>query len=272
VSVLSDPPLAIVWNPRSLEIVGEIDLGHLEREGYPLEVWTTVAHNGLVYIPGRWSDWDGERIYPGVSLTIIDPTAMKVVGVAEDDRCASGGRPVFDEAGYAYVMGDGRNYAIQMFANAAGETAPTNCLLRIAPGETEFEENYYYAIPSLTDGRESISELETASTASGIAFSMVFHPDKLPEGVEPVDFDFWDVPAHKLWRIELADPPSAEPVDGIPFSAIGFSGTPLGGHLYTGESPDGNDTEVYEIDPVTNSATKRFAMDGYFNGLYGLSE
>lgn len=270
VSVIGDQAIAVVWNPATMEIVGEIDLSHLVREGYELEVWTTVAHDGLVYVPARWSDWEGGRIYPSVSTTIIDPDAMSVVGVAEDDRCASGGRVVFDDEGYAYVMGDGRNYSIQMFANASGGTAPDNCLLRIPPGETDFEEGYHHTIPSLTDGLQSISELETAEQGSGIGFAKMFYPDELPPDVEPVDFDFWGYQAHKMWRIELADPPSAEPVEGIPFSTIGFAGSMFEGHLYSGESPDGNTSEVYEIDPDTNQASLRFVMDGYFNGLYAL--
>jgi len=270
VSVFSEPAVAVVWDPSTMEIRGEIPLPFLERDGYALEVWTTVTHDGLVYIPGRWADWDGERIYPGVSLTILDPKEMKILGTAEDDRCASGGRPVFDEAGYAYVMGDGRNYSIQAFANARGEadTAPDNCLLRIAPGQTDFEADYYYTIPSLTDGKQSITELDTAVQGSGVAFAKMFYPEKLPEGVEPFGFDFWEVPAHKLWKIKLADPPTAEEVDDIPFAAIGFDSHAIGGRLYSGESPDGQDSEIYEIDPETNHAEKVFDMKGYFYGLY----
>ncbi|MCA9641722.1 MAG: hypothetical protein KC492_13545, partial [Myxococcales bacterium] len=110
VSVLSGQAIAVIWNPTTLEITGEVDLGHLVQPGLDLEVWTTTAHNGLVYIPGRWANWDEGKIRPTVSLTIVDPKQGKVVAVAEDDRCASGGRIVFDQAGYGYVMGDGRNY------------------------------------------------------------------------------------------------------------------------------------------------------------------
>jgi hypothetical protein len=38
--------------------------------------------------------------------------------------------------------------------------------------------------------------------------------------------------------------------------------------LYSGESPDGQDSEIYEIDPETNHAEKVFDMKGYFYGLY----
>lgn len=272
VSVLSGPDVAVVWDPSTMQIVGEVALGHPAREGYSLEVWTTVAHDGLVYIPGRYADWEGGRVYPGVSLTILDPKNLRVVAVAEDDRCASGGRVVFDAAGYGYVMGDGRTYSSHMFANARGETAAPNCILRIPPGGTDFETDYYYAIPSLTGGLESITELETASQGSGLAFAKMFYPDQLPDGVEPVDFGFWSVPAHKFWRIELADPPRAEVVEDIPFSTVGFTGSALAGSLFVGESDDGAVTEVYEIDPEANRATPRFTMDGYFYGLFELSD
>ena len=272
VSVLSGPALAVVWNPQTMEILRTIELPHLVVEGYSVEVWTTIAHDGLVYVPGRWADWDVGKVRNGVSTTIIDPVEGEIVGVAEDDRCASGGRVVFGKDGYAYVMGDGRNYSIQMYANAAGKPAPENCLLRIAPGETDFDEDFYYSIPALTGGLESISELDTARQGGGFAFAKMFDATKLPEGVEAVDFGFWNLPVHRLWRIELADPPVAEPVEGLPYAAIGFDGFAFRGKLYTGESLDeGATSDVYENDPDANRGALRFRMDGYFNGLFELS-
>lgn len=270
VSVLSNPPVAVIWNPSTMEIRGTVGLEHLARPGYELEVWTTVAHGGLVYIPGRWADWQGGRVLDGVSLTILDPKAMKVLAVAEDDRCTSAGRIVFDEAGYGYVMGDGRTYCSQMYALARGEEPGENCFLRLPPGGTDFEEDYYHSVPSLTGGLEAIGELDTAQQGSGIGFAKLFYRDHLPEGVEPVDFTFWGYQAHKMWRFELGDPPVAREVEGIPFAAIGFNASNMGGRLYSGESPDGAVSDVYEIDPATNRATLKFRMDGYFNGLFEL--
>jgi hypothetical protein len=272
VSVLSSPPLAVVWNPSTMQIRGEIALPHLTRDGYEVEVWTTVAHDGKVYIPGRWADWTGGRIFPGVSTTIIDPKTLQIVAVAEDDRCASGGRVVFDEAGYGYVMGDGRNYSAQMFVNAGGTgAAPENCILRIPPGGTDYEADYYYTVKSLTGGIPSITEFETATDGEGIAFAKMVYLDRLAGGPAPADFDYWEEQAHKLWRIKLARPPVAEEVDGIPFSAIGFTGSAFGGKLYSGESLDaGATSDVYETDPASNKAVLRFKMDGYFNGLHEL--
>lgn len=272
VSVLSGAAVAVVWNPKAMELKGAVDLGHLPRAGYELEVWTTVSHEGLVYVPARFSDWEGARIGSGVSMTIIDPKSLTIVGVAEDDRCASGGRVVFDRAGYGYVMGDGRNYSAQMFAHASGAEPPDNCLLRIPPGGSDFEQGYFHSIPALTGGLQSITELQPARQGSGVAFAKMFYRDELPPGVQPVDFAFWAERANKLWRLELGDVPAAREVEGAPFSAIGFDGSALHGRLYSGESLDGGGTsEVYEVDPQTNEAVRRFTMNGYFYGLYDLS-
>ncbi|WP_373048538.1 hypothetical protein [Vulgatibacter sp.] len=271
VSVISSPPLAVIWNPTTMEVRGTVGLEHLKHEGYDLEVWTTVAHDGLVYIPGRGSDWVGGRILDGVAVAILDPRKMDLVGTAQDDRCNSGGRIVFDEAGYGYVMGDGRNYCHQMFATARDEQEiAENCILRIAPGATDFEADYFHTVKSITGGYESIGEFETAQQGSGIAFSKIFYPERLPAEVKPVDFTFWGHPVHKTWRIVLGDTPSAQEVEGVPFSVIGFGGSGFEGKLYSGESADGSTSDVYEIDPATNQASLKFRMDGYFNGLYEL--
>lgn len=268
VSVLTGPKVAVIWNPQTMTITGEVDLSSLAREGWELEAWTTTAYDGKVYIPGRWADWTGGRIRPGVSLTILDPKTKTFV-TAEDDRCSSGGRIVFDAQGYGYVMADGRSYSIQMYANAAGQQAPVNCLLRIAPGQTTFEKDYYFTIPSLTGGPESIGELDTAKNGTGIAFAKMFHRDQLPAGMEPVDFKFWNEKTTKMWRLELGNPPTAKPVEGAPFASLGFTPVALDGFYYSGESPNGGQTtDVYQIDPATNVATVKFKIDGYFYGIY----
>jgi hypothetical protein len=269
VSISTEAAVAVTWNPSTMEILDTIELPHLVREGYGVEVWTTLAEDGLVYIPARWADWEGGRIYPLVSTTILDPRTGTIVGIAEDDRCASGGRIVFDEAGYGYVMGDGRSYASHMFANAAGETAAPNCLLRIAPGETDFEADYHVEIPSLTGGYESATELEFASQGSGVGFTWLFYPEELPAGVEPIDFAFWSYPVFKLWKITLGDVPEAEEVVGVPFSVLGFEGASLDDHLYVALG-DNETSVIYEVDPEAGTATERFTMDGYFYGLFAL--
>ncbi|MEM6730313.1 MAG: hypothetical protein AAF658_02085 [Myxococcota bacterium] len=272
VSVIESEARAIIWNPTTMRDLQEITLTDLvPPSGFSSESFTTTTHNGLVYIPGRFTNWFGGQVRPEVRLTILDPSTGTVLGTAQDDRCASGGRVVFDAAGYGYVMGDGRNYSNHLFEGLGGPAAQDNCLLRIPPGGTDFESDYYYSIPSLTGGRQSITELEGVVPNSGVAFSKMFYPERLPSGVSVDEsFGFWEEQAHRMWRIELADPPVAQEVQNIPFSTVGFAGSAIDGLLFTGESPDGQDTDVYAVNPVTNSASFRFQMKGLLEGIYPL--
>lgn len=272
VSVLTGPAVAVVWNPTTMSVTGTIDLSHLVRDGYSLEAWTVVAHDGLVYVPGRWADWEGGRILQRMSLTILDPATLSVVAVAEDDRCGAGGQVTFDSRGYAYMMGDGRNRMMQVFAASRGEPVVPNCLLRIAPGGTSFEEDYFFEVPALTGGLDAMTEMQSATRSDGIGFALMEYPDRISADLDQVNFEHWDTPAYKMWRIVLGDTPTAEVVDGANFSVVGFSPASVAGKLYNPESDDGSESGVYEIDPTTNAATLRFTMDGYFAGLLPLTE
>jgi len=271
VSVLTGPAVAVVWNPKTMSVEGTIDLAHLVRDGYSLEAWTVTAHDGRVYVPGRWADWEGGRVLQRMSLTILDPAALSVVAVAEDDRCGNGGQVTFDRRGYAYMMGDGRNQMMQVFAAARGEPVVDNCLLRIAPGGTDFEPDWFFEIPSLTGGLDSMTELQSATRTDGVGFTLMRYPDRISAELDPVNFEHWDTPAYRMWRLELGDEPTAQAVEGANFSVVGFSPASVAGKLYNPESDDGSESRVYEIDPVTSTATLRFTMDGYFAGLLPLT-
>lgn len=270
VSVLTEAYLAVIWNPADMSIKGTVDLSHLKKDGYSMEAYTTTTHNGLVYIPGKWVNWTTAQVDQTVSMTILDPKAMKVIGFAEDHRCGAGGRPIFDARGYAYVMADGRNQSMQSFAAASGKPQVPNCLLRIAPGTTHFEDNWFFEIPALTGGLDSMTELEAGAPDIGAAFSMMKYEDRIPANIDRVNFEHWSVPAYKMWRLTLGDTPKAEEVQGSNFTVVGFSGSAVGGKLYSSESPDGVKSTVFEVDPVTNTATEKFSMDGYFGALLPL--
>jgi hypothetical protein len=274
-SVFSDPAVAIVWNPKTMTVKGTIDLSqqtHFLRPGYQTETWTVVSHGGLVYAPTRWGDWTGSRIYPGVGLLILDPAQLKIVALAEDDRCASGGRPAFDAAGNAYVIGDGRNQSLQMFARAAGKPVTPNCLLRIPAGQTDFAADYFFKIPDLTGGVDAMTELTPVKDGDPTTFVLMFDESQLPAGMKADSFDYWNAPAHKAWKLSLGDTPTATVVQNAPFTAIGFTAIPMNGKLYQGGAPGADGlSEVYAIDGATNAATGVvFKMEGYFSGLYPL--
>jgi hypothetical protein len=272
VSVLTEQYVAVVWDPSTMRITGEVDLSMLQKDGYSLEAFTTVVHGGLVYIPGKWVNWETNDILQRVNVTIVDPKKLEVAGSTNDDRCGGGGRVTFDSKGYAYVLADGRNQAMQEFAKAKGEKSVVNCLLRIPPGEMEFEQDYFVEIPSLTGGLDVMTELEAPSVDSDAGFALMQYPDRIPEDADRVSFEHWDVPAYKRWRITLGDEPKAEEVEGANFTVVGFSSSGVNGKLYSGESEDGSESTIYETDPETNTSVEKFRMQGYFSGIYPISK
>lgn len=260
--------VAVVWNPDTMEIIDTIDLSYLQKDGFDAEFWTVTYYQGRVYVPVRYANWDDFVIDKSVTLVIIDAETDTILATATDSRCHSGGRPVFTSSGDAYVMADGRNWSAQLFATVGSSEVPTNCLLRIRAGALEFDPDYLVEIPTLTEGLEVATELETGLDGSGVAFAKMFYPDALPAEVPiATDFVFWEEPAFKMWRIELGDTPSAVPVSDLPFSALAWEGASLEGKLYTGESPDYASSRIYEIDPQTNQAVPLFEMEGTFYGL-----
>ena len=272
VSILTEAYVAVVWNPTTMKIKGTIDLGSLKKDGYILETYTTTARDGLVYVPGTWVNWKTTDVLQKVSMTVLDPKELTILSTAEDDRCGGNGRVIFDERGYAYVMSTGRNLSMQVFAEAKGKPVVPNCLLRIAPGESDFEEAFLHTIPELTDGLDAMTELEPGDMSSGIGFTMLYYKDKLPDGLDLVSFEHWQQPVYKMWRIVLGDEPHAEVVKGAELSVVGFSGSSVNGKLYSGESSDGVETTVTELDPESNTAVQKFTMKGYFSALLPLDD
>ncbi len=250
VSVLTEQYVAVVWDPATMRITGEVDLSLLQQDGYALEAFTTVVHDGLVYIPAKWVNWETHDILQRVNMTIVDPKKGEIVGSANDDRCGAAGRVTFDSNGYAYVLADGRNQAMQEFAKAKGQKSVPNCILRMAPSQLEFEQDYLVEIPSLTGGLDVMTELEAPSVDSDVGFALMQYPDRIPEDTDRVNFEHWNVPAYKRWRITLGDEPKAEEVEGANFTVVGFSSSGANGKLYSGESEDGSKSTVYETDPT----------------------
>ena len=103
----------MVWNPETMEITGSVDLGSLRKQGTDAEFWTVTHHEGRVYVPVRYANWTTGVIDKSVILVVIDAATDQVLGTLRDERCHSGGRPVFAPNGDAYVLADGRSWSAQ---------------------------------------------------------------------------------------------------------------------------------------------------------------
>jgi len=258
----------IVWNPSTMEIAGEIDLSMLKKDDFNIELWTASLAGDRVYVPLRYVNFNAKEIFHQVSVVQIDAAADKVVGVAHDDRCVGASTPAVTDDGTVYVLADGRSYLAQVYAVEKKETPPANCILRIRPGETSFDPDFFVSVPSIAGGRDVVTSLWYVR--DGVGYAKMYYPEQLEPGADTSGFQFWFNPAFKLWRIQLGDQVSAEEVNGAPFSMIAFGGASIGGSLFLGETQDAKTCTVYAMDPDKNQAEPRFEMQGAMRDLYRL--
>jgi len=266
----------VAWDPTSMTIVDELDIGGFTKSGFSPEFWTSSVHDSRLYVPVRYANWDQGAIDDSVVLAIYDVETLDLVGVAEDSRCASGGRPVFASNGDAYVVADGRNWSRQLFAHVGHQTIPSNCILRIEAGQTDFDADYYVETRSLLGDDAGVEGLlpEIATEAipptanGGVGFLQVFDPNLLPSSATVgADFAFWGQPAFPHYRFTVGDAPKLEIVGGIEPSVLGWAGSVTDGGVFVCRGTSHEGCTVYELDESTNAATPLFAVEGAMSNL-----
>ncbi|WP_169796516.1 DUF4374 domain-containing protein [Chondromyces crocatus] len=258
----------IVWNPSTMEIDGEIDLAPLKREGFDIEIYYPNRAGNRVYTPLRYVNFAAGEILHEVGLVQIDTDGDVVVADAHDDRCVGASQPAIADDGTLYVLADGRSYLAQLYATQRMTPPPKNCILRILPGETTFDPDFYTEIQAITGGKEVVTPLWYAGGGVGVA--KMFYPDQIPPGTDTSGYKLWYQPAFKLWRIELGDTVRAEEVPGAPFSMNAFGGVTLDGRVFIGETEDGATSTIYEVDPDESRIQSHFVMEGLMRDLYKL--
>ena len=262
----------IWWDPSALEILGTLDMRQMLDESFSTELFAPTVVDGRIYLPVRHADWTNYVIAHETRVMVVDTESREIVADIQDPRCPSSGSILLSPDGFAYTMSDGRNYSAQMIARATGaETVPVNCFLRFDPADpgAGFDPDWSVDVPSLTGGREVVTNLATGAPASGVGFAQVMYEEEI-DG-EPTSFDFWGQPFSKVWRFDLREgSPSATLVDGAPFTGIGFGGHAVDGVLLMGQSTDGATSDVLRFDPDTNTATPLFTIEGFFTKAFKL--
>lgn len=262
----------IWWDPSTLTILDTLDMTQILDPSYSVELFAPTLIGDRIYLPVRHADWTNYVIKHETRVMVIDTTAQEIIADFADDRCPSSGSVLLSTDGLAYTMSDGRNYSAQMIARAAGaDEIPVNCFLRFDPNDLDagFQSDWSLDVPSLTDGREVVTNLASGQPTSGVGFAQVMYEEEI-DG-KPVDFSFWSQPFSKVWRFDLTtSPPSAAVVEGAPFTGIGFGGVTVEGALLMGLSDDGASSQVLRFDPDTNAATELFEIEGYFYQAFRL--
>ncbi len=246
---------ALRWSP-SQKTVGEtIGLAALKKNGVELSIDPGVARGNTLFFRLQYTNADLLNVTPGVWLLLVnvDDGSTRVI---TDDRCTGGfSRISLAEDGTLYVVGDGYGALSRIFDGASAAT----CVLRVKPGEDEFDTTWKLSLPDVLGGRDGTGLLYAGN---GVAYVPAVYTERLPANPRGDVFGTLDRDAAKWWRVDLVAGTGTE-LD-LPFHSLAsVSGFVTGGRVVLGvpeKSQKGN-TQLYEVDATT------VTLRGTFTGL-----
>lgn len=210
----------VVWNPAEMTITGTFSLEGAADGAWP--IWElgerAVLRGDELFVGLRYrSDDDGEAGIAGA--VVIDTHADEVVTVMKDDRC--GDTVHIIESNGSLYFGSGAIAAV-LYQLGRPADYPAPCVLRVLPGERQFDQDFHIALPALVEGR---SAGRLAAAGDGRAYLLALHEEELPE---PITADTelwapWEATAWRWWQIDLASGSAGTLVEDAPLaSAAGW--------------------------------------------------
>lgn len=141
--------LVVVWNPQAMEIVGTLLMEPPER---PAGLETFFFDGRLVGDRVIWSlastNFDGVSDHPAAAVAIASAFGDEPVQVVEDGRCVGVDGTQVDAEGN-YILRAGASWGSYAAYGERPEDVRT-CLLRIRPGERQFDPDYLVDMRELT--------------------------------------------------------------------------------------------------------------------------
>ncbi len=236
---------ALVWNPTTLEVVGEVDLSSVVKDGLFPELDPGVRRGDQLFAIVQQNDFGSTALFRGIQVVVIDTRTDRVVTVFEDERCVGGFSGLqLAEDGTIYAMGD--NYLVWHWFD---ETFPPTCVLRIRPGETRFDPDFFLDLETLLDGDPASGFFYAGD---GVAYTQAMDEDGGDVDPRAEPLGFLNQPVATWWEVNLSNPVTARPLTALgqasPRSGPGFR---IDGRLFIQQSEAGfaGDTTLVEITP-----------------------
>jgi hypothetical protein len=238
----------IVWNPREMEITGDIDLPFSPEDGahpgFSGDIQVRAAEilaDGRLLIPLWWPNWDTMRLWTGFSALLVDPVTDTVdLAESTDSECPATLYVERDKNGDLVFAADPWSLA---FVWSGQEDLPHSCALR-APSALDDLANL-----SVLDLRPSMGGRiggGLAITESGVAYTTAYYP-QAGDAVEDIFERFNAGDAWKLWRFHLDEDSAGEEVAGIPPGAGNVPFFRFGNRLYVNVDVDDTNQIFYEL-------------------------
>ncbi len=231
----------VVWNPSTLEIIGEIEGPDLLRDGWDLESVAVVRGSRLFRI-FSYLDYDTWRFDSSTQyLAVYDVENDRLSNLVQDSRCPLlYSRPFIDEANDIYFSG-----WVWTAAETLMNGAPKNCALRVRAGEESFDPDWQLTYSDdVTEGREAGI---LRYLGGGRALLDVFHHERTSMDGEISTEELSNTPNWRLWGVDL-EARTGAPLEGLDFKAGGYQDVTVGERAFLMvPNDDYSETTAYEV-------------------------
>jgi hypothetical protein len=251
-----------IWNPRSMEITGEIEVPALEaeRDGMILDGSPGVVRGDRLYKTFYWEDWMTYTFSTEQYIATYDTENDALIDMVAEERCPNLGA-------IAQKDEDDNLYFSNWFYNVPGtlmKDAPHSCALRIPKGSDTVDPDWTLRFDEVTGGHEGA---QLSYISKGQAVFAAFHEEDftITEETEP-----YDIPASvnwETWAVDLKDPSSAKPIDGMDRMVADQTVFTLDGRSFVlAPGADWETTQIYEL--LANASSRlAFTIEGWSRGF-----
>jgi len=250
---------AVVWDPSTLTVTGEIDLSSLMSDGMLPTLDPGVLRGDRLFVLVQLFDFVTGDLYRGTRVAVIDTRTDTVEAVLSDERCVGGLTPLrLGDDGTIYVMGD--NY---LFLHWFDDELPPTCVLRIPPGERSFDPDWSLDLEAIT-GHPTTGLVHH----DGALYTQAMDASLGQADPAVETLTFLNEPVSRWWRIPLDDLDAAAPLDGIgPVSPRSGGAFEVDGDIYVQGASDGfiGETRLYRLDG--GRGTEMFRYTGLIANL-----
>jgi hypothetical protein len=257
---------AVAWSPQSATVGRRIDLSSLARAGLELGVDPGVARGQTLFLPLQYTSPDRLTVFRGVAVGVVDLSGSAPIEVLTDERCIGGYSGLsLAEDGTVYVSGDGYSGLTRLL----DAMSPATCLLRIKPGEQQFDAAWRLEWPSVLGGRDGTGFVYAGN---GIGFVPALDRARIPGDVRSNLLATFDITAVQWWRVDLTRH-TASPLE-VPFHALGNAvGFVRKGRVFLGVPDKGQrgKTPLVEVDPMTGAVTLRVTVPGLLSAMHDVA-
>lgn len=141
----------IIWNPTAMEVVRAIPLEGLTREGFEnYDASASIVRDNVAYIPSYFGNIEtstagSESVVVAINLSTDEVTVQTVT------NCGGLRSAFITVSGDIVVSGSAGNHGV--LHRLHGNVATTPCVLRLAPGQSDFSRAERFDASSLAGGR-----------------------------------------------------------------------------------------------------------------------